>query len=103
LGHTGKFQVTILAATALTAALVGGTTGSASASSNAGLPYLSHGFGTGATTLAVAEENAYLALTSDYRGCQPPYDYYEYGQESGGTWWADVEAGCEYITVPRDC
>lgn len=68
--------------------LAGGTAASASIIGR------DQGFG---TTVAAAEQNAKMYLLDDYAGCVPPFYYYNIGQNSSGTWYAWVDATCEYI------
>ena len=98
-----SLRITTLAATVLitAATFAGGTVALASASaaprpqSRIALTTIqgrSTGFG---ATLAAAERDAKVEMLGNYYGCVAPFTIVSYGQNSGGTWWADMVASCQ--------
>jgi GTPase len=47
-------------------------------------------------TLALADQNARQTIEGDYGPCSN-ITVYAYGQNSDGTWWADVSGECSYV------
>jgi len=88
-------RITIVAAV-LTgiAASVGGMTTSASATVQpAKFAATDDGFG---PTLVLAEQNARQTIQGDYGPCTNVTVYAD-GQNSSGTWWADVSGECSFF------
>jgi hypothetical protein len=93
-------RIITLAATALiaTASFAGLTATVASAAPRPQLiqpdAFVAHAWGYGAT-LPAAESNARLELISDYGGCVGPYTIIGDGQNTDGSYWAEIEGECK--------
>jgi hypothetical protein len=93
-------RIITLAATALIAAtsFAGATATLASAALRPQVmqpdAFVAHAWGYGAT-LTAAESDARLELIADYGGCVGPYTIIGNGQETNGTWWAEIEGECK--------
>ncbi len=84
-------RITIVAAVLMgVAASVGGVTSASATIQPAKFAARDEGFG---ATLALAEQNARQTIQGDYGPCTNVIVYAD-GQNSSGTWWADVSGEC---------
>ena len=88
-------RITVVAVVLMgVAASVGGMVTSASATVQpAKFAARDEGFG---ATLALAEQNARETIQGDYGPCTNVIVYAD-GQNSSGTWWADVSGECSFF------